>query len=172
MGGYRSGRRPDKFFATVEDCCKVTLYGVRGKGVSPLGTTHGCRLLRAARLDAQIWWLSKSPRLHLRCTCFEEKDSEPVELATTIPYFKGLRFWLVCPSCRRRVTKLFCIRNRRSFLCRICQGLTYRSCRDSHDLDAIIAKTRQPWQSRAEALCSLRVFRETLWASCGYGLKK
>ena len=105
MGGYRSGRRPDKFFATVEDCCKVTLYGVRGKGVSPLGTTHGCRLLRAARLDAQIWWLSKSPRLHLRCTCFEEKDSEPVELATTIPYFKGLRFWLVCPSCRRRVTK-------------------------------------------------------------------
>ena len=171
MGGSGSGR-PGKFVATVEDCCSVSLYGKRGKGVSPSCRTYGCRLATAARIDARVWWCSGPPRFFLHCTCFENQDTEQVNLVTTSPYFGGVRFWLVCPSCRRRVTKLFCTWNRRSFLCRICQGLTYRSCRESHDQDAIIAKIRQSGQSRAEALRSIRELRETLWDSWGYSLKK
>ena len=172
MGGYGSGRRPEKFLATTEDCCSVRLYGKRGKGVSPSCRTFGCRLTTAARIDARVWWCSEPPRFFLNCTCFENQDSEQVKLVTTAPYFGGLRFWFVCPSCRRIVTKLFCLGSRRSFLCRACHVLTYRSCRNSHDDDAIIAKIRQPGQSRAEAMRSLKELRESLWAAWSYRLKK
>ena len=171
VGGSGSGC-PGKFVAVVEDCCSVNLYGKCGKGVSPSCRTFGCRLTTAARIDARVWWCSEPPRFFLNCTCFENQDSEQVKLVTTVPNFGGLRFWLVCPSCSRRFTKLYCLGDRKSFQCRTCQGLTYRSCRESHEDDAIIAKIRQPGQSRAEALRSLREFRESLWASCGYGLKK
>jgi CRP-like cAMP-binding protein len=83
-----------------------------------------------------------------------------------------LRFWLVCRSCQSRVTKLFCLGSRRSFLCRVCHGLTYMSSRESHKFDAVIAEMRQPGQSRAEALRSLKELRDSLWASWGYRLKK
>jgi hypothetical protein len=49
------------------------------------------------------------------------------------------------------------------FTCRICQRLTYRSCRESHELDGIVAKIRLPGQSRAEAIRSLKEFRKSLW---------
>ena len=144
MGGYGSGRRPEKYFATTEESCSVRLYGKRGKGVSPSCRTYGCRLTTAARIDARVWWCSGPPRFFLHCTCFENQDSEQVKLVTTAPYFGGLRFWLVCRSCHGRVTTLFCLGSRRSFLCIVCQGLTYQSCRESHKLDAVIAEMRQP----------------------------
>jgi len=170
MGGYGSGRWPEKYFATTKDCCSVRLYGEPGKGVSPSCRIFGCRLSIAAKIDARIWWCSSPLNIFLYCTSFENQNSVQVNLVTTTPYFGGLRYWLVCPSCRRRVTKLFCLGRRRGFFCRVCQGLTYQSCRSSHDLDPIIAKTRQPGQSRAEALRKLKEFRETLLSS--WGLKK
>jgi hypothetical protein len=57
------------------------------------------------------------------------------------------------------------------FTCRICQRVTYQSCRESHDLDSIIAKIRLPGQSRAEAIRALKEFRETLLASKSYRSK-
>lgn len=54
-----------------------------------------------------------------------------VNLAVTVPHFGGRRYWFVCPSCRRRVRKLYhyvaFFGERRGFACRLCLGLPYRS---------------------------------------------
>jgi hypothetical protein len=66
-----------------------------------------------------------------------------VGLATTRPYFGGLRWWLVCPlivdgrPCNRRVSKLYLPGSARYFGCRHCHDLTYTSCQESHKDDAL-----------------------------------
>jgi hypothetical protein len=45
-------------------------------------------------------------------------------LTTTIPRFGGLRYYFLCPRCRRRVGKLYDVRG---WACRRCHRLTYQS---------------------------------------------
>jgi hypothetical protein len=68
------------------------------------------------------------------------EGEEPVEcrvpLSSTCPKFGGLRVWLNCPTCGRRVAKLHRPPGARLFGCRACHTLTYLSCRESHRWDA------------------------------------
>lgn len=61
--------------------------------------------------------------------------TETVPLVTTRPNFGGLRWWFLCPRCRRRVGKLYMAPGAVRFLCRVCHGLTYRSAQE-HDKTA------------------------------------
>jgi hypothetical protein len=47
-----------------------------------------------------------------------------VELTTTTPYYGGLRYWFVCPSCHRRSGMLYST-GLRVYACRRCHGLVY-----------------------------------------------
>jgi hypothetical protein len=60
-----------------------------------------------------------------------------VTLDKTTPFFGGIRWWFVCPSCGRRSALLFLPYGHGGFLCRRCHGLTYLSCRDSHRFDRL-----------------------------------
>jgi hypothetical protein len=53
-------------------------------------------------------------------------------LTATRPHFGGRRWWFLCPSCGRRVGKLYLPPNEKIFACRLCHGLTYRSSQTSH----------------------------------------
>lgn len=60
-----------------------------------------------------------------------------IELDKTIPFFGGIRWWFVCPSCKRRAAKIYLPFRDDRFLCRHCHGLTYQSCQDSHRFDKL-----------------------------------
>jgi hypothetical protein len=62
-----------------------------------------------------------------------------IELDKTIPFFGGVRWWFVCPSCKRRAAKLYIPMRHDSFLCRRCHGLTYQTSQDSHRFDNLFS---------------------------------
>ena len=60
---------------------------------------------------------------------------EPVEpylarFDTTRPYFGGLCYWWLCPSCGRRCAHIY---GGRLFLCRLCHNLSYASAQTAGD---------------------------------------
>jgi len=61
-------------------------------------------------------------------------------LTWTPCHFGGRRWWFICPmevdgeDCNRRVGVLY-LPNDKSFGCRHCHNLTYRSCQESHQFD-------------------------------------
>ena len=178
MGGYGSGP-PEKYRGTVEACRSLDIREMlRQKWIEPGRRTSGIiKWLFAGKEVASIGHEGRmdAQSAHLRLYYTHNQTDHIdyiVNFTTTSPNYGGVRYWFICPSCRRRTGKLYLLGDNGYFLCRTCQGLTYRSCRESHEDDAIIAKIRQPGQSRAEALRSLREYRKTLWAAWGYSLKK
>lgn len=69
------------------------------------------------------------------------KVKQPIFVQTTKPNFGGVRYWLTCTlmangqCCGRRVGKLYLPPGSDYFGCRHCHDLTYRSCRESHEVD-------------------------------------
>ena len=59
----------------------------------------------------------------------EHPRRQDVGLAYATPRFGGRRPWFTCPACERRCALLYYRRGR--FGCRTCQGLAYRSQRES-----------------------------------------
>lgn len=51
--------------------------------------------------------------------------------------FQGHRWWWECPECNRRVRYLYLPEGEQGFKCRLCSGLTFQSCRDSHRHDSL-----------------------------------
>jgi len=172
MGGYGSGRQVEKYFCTVEECYGLDINKmVRGKWFEPRRRTSGTIKWHVGDKEvASIGYEGRMdlspPYLRLYYTWNQTDHIDyKVCFTTSRPNYGGDRYWFLCPSCMKRVGKLHLAPGQKYFTCRICQRLTYQSCRESHQLDALIAKMRQPGQSRAEALRSLKEFRETLLAS-------
>lgn len=53
-------------------------------------------------------------------------------LIRTIANFGGIRYWFICPYCKRRVGTLYKPKNEIRFKCRHCHNLTYKSTQ-THD---------------------------------------
>ncbi len=74
---------------------------------------------------------SNDPRLNYRArtgTETWEDIDEVIPFTTTTPHPGGVRFWLTCPSCRRRCRIVY---GGRRFRCRKCHGLVYESQHES-----------------------------------------
>jgi hypothetical protein len=70
-------------------------------------------------------FLGENPRLKI--TYSPDKDlerSQTISLTQTPCYFGGFRWWMLCPTCNRRVGKLYLFGQ---YKCRHCHDLTYRS---------------------------------------------
>jgi hypothetical protein len=50
-----------------------------------------------------------------------------IPVTTSVPHFGGRRFWFKCPSCGRRVGRLYRPWEQSKFACRGCHYLTYRT---------------------------------------------
>ncbi len=73
------------------------------------------------------------------------------KLAITIPRFGGVRFWYVCPSCGRRRGKLYATYADRSYRCRACLGLVYRSQYEKSWRDRFISFFMLGWDRMSPA---------------------
>jgi hypothetical protein len=150
VGGSGSGGRRDGYAPrlTVEACAVLDMAAVnsvdgirRGEITTATCEAPGGKFTFRLILDARHAG-GESYALDYRAT--KLRDGEVIEtedvvdrgpLASTRPYFGGLRWWWRCLGCGRRVGKLYLPPGQTRFRCRRCHGLTYRSTRHSHDAE-------------------------------------
>jgi hypothetical protein len=160
MGGYGSGnhyhwwRHGKK--TIVEDCLSLDANRWMREGILSNGserngswqwTYHDGRRF-VVNYQVTIWEMDE-PALRLwyswAWTATGEKESADywVRLAATSQHFGGQRWWFVCPlgvngvACNRRVGKLYLPPGGRTFGCRHCHELTYKSCQESRKYDSL-----------------------------------
>jgi hypothetical protein len=81
---------------------------------------------------------SGQPELTLKLAPWESgAGCTDIAMEATRPHYGGQRWWFRCPECRERRTTLYVRRGYWS--CRVCHGLTYRSCQQAHHLERRIA---------------------------------
>jgi hypothetical protein len=56
-----------------------------------------------------------------------------ISLAYDLPHLGGRHWWFVCPLCGRRRLHLY-LRSH-DWGCRVCHGMTYRSCQEAQRLE-------------------------------------
>jgi hypothetical protein len=78
-------------------------------------------------LEIRFYMDPARERAWLEFTVHERQFKQPIECTKTPCNYGGERVWFVCPSCRRRVGKLYLLNMLHScyWSCRHCQGLTY-----------------------------------------------
>ncbi len=133
MGGYGSGRwgwHSKK--RTTDSCLSFDIAKLYRKGLLRPNTTASCTStwssgssisfeLHTGATDgyAKMLYSYKGGSMHY-----------PVQIATTVPRFGGLRWWWLCPWCHRRARYLYLNPRNGRFECRLCCGLTYRSAQE------------------------------------------
>jgi len=74
----------------------------------------------------------KKIRVRMAYTIGKDSVDFPMDVTTTSCNFGGVRYWLGCPNCGKRVGKLYLPPGEKFFRCRTCYNLTYKSCKE-HD---------------------------------------
>lgn len=140
MGGFGSGRHWFSKKRTVEECLTLDVN----------------KLVKGELLDksfAEVRWYREGKQIYAVGYTLEERESvltvydpvaQDVPLVTTRLHSGGKRYWFLCPSCRRRVGRLYLPHGKNYFLCRRCYNLTYRSCQESHAFDWFFLKADIP----------------------------
>lgn len=126
MGGFGSGKRSNRW--RVEDCSPViSLPGLLRHGVLPdsdkrttINHLNGDRFLYS--LDITAKRISEN-----QMTWFVHNTQQLISLSSTALNFGGCRWWLECPKCERRYSKLYMLPQGSMFACRLCHNLWYRS---------------------------------------------
>ena len=163
MGGSGSGRYADTYNYTVEDCLDIDIsLMIRRRWLK-----HDCNstgTLRWTRNEEETGSIGYRSRLGFNPAYISlfytwkktEEHDYKVFLTKTYPNYGGFRYWFSCPSCGKRVRKLYSAPGSGYFLCRTCQNLTYSSCRESHQFDTLFARiafdTGLPAYAAEEAL--------------------
>jgi hypothetical protein len=125
-GGYRYGAgRPAKR-TRVEDCGVLDVRHLRAAGRLRHGD-HGALDIGAGLC---IWYRTDSSGVALH-RAYGEPAFQVVHLDSTPTNFGvGVRWWLRCPACNQRRTRLFCPpAEQMSLACRRCAPVTYPSQR-------------------------------------------
>jgi hypothetical protein len=132
MGGFGSGRKHYPTKTTVENCHKVDANNFAKWQYFQPGVRSG--IVR--------WSQGVSCGVHTNiddkpASCVFEYNGREVRvhLSWYRPGYGGRRYLFLCPQCRRRMRTLFfkgC-----EIACRICHGLTYKSCNKSDHLDGL-----------------------------------
>jgi len=153
------GRKPWSNRLTVEECYTLSIQTLARDKVfsSPIGTIWStiwtnCQAEELLRLGYTVS-RTAAGRLALYF-CYDAADGYsltarriefPVEITTTYCYLGGKRHWFLCPffrngvRCRRRVGRLYLPPGEPVLGCRLCYGLTYKTCQTHNKrLDRLI----------------------------------
>jgi hypothetical protein len=142
MGGYGSGRYPNKFRPTVDECQVIDVEKLRQwgclepgwRGTLPMGTAGTVFIDPALEVEDGYMRVSS---IALRSPTFPQKWESIVSIVSIVSIpgrIGGTRPYILCPGnahggpCNRRVVKLYDAG--RGFACRACNQLTYRSQRE------------------------------------------
>ncbi len=86
-------------------------------------------------------------------------------LTVTKPRFGGLRWWYVCPGCKRRARKLYNTGDDPRLLCRRCRGLVYECQYQKHPLLVYLRRLRKEQSPEYE-----RKWLHALWRAERQGM--
>lgn len=151
MGGIGSGREAWAYSGTVEESLSIDINQlVRVGAINPYVNAIGTIAWRkqigqdpAISFETQCY--AENGHIKLQYTVSNIADRKKaigyiVDLFTTKQHFGGRRWWFICPNqeCNALASKLYQPPSAELFLCRKCQNLTYRSCRDSGKRDSFI----------------------------------
>jgi len=140
MGGYGSGVKFDKQ-STLENLKKLDVRLLKKKGALKTNSAGTLSWTVGGQPDGAIRFRMTDADIRLN---FNYRDSayndwvaveQIVGLEKTPCHFGGERTWFTCPDCRRRVGVL-CLADK-TFACRRCNGVAYRS-NNAGKLDRLI----------------------------------
>lgn len=131
MGGYGSGRRPER--VAVEDCLTIDVGLFRRRGLLKPGSRGECAWSRHGQRTGAIGFHAEEERIVLDYRCRGEAITQTIWLTDAPCHYGGSRLWFECPHCGRNAGKLHLAPGRRYFECRDCYGLTYESRREDPD---------------------------------------
>lgn len=137
MGGYGSGRRGTR--ATMEECLSVdaNFYARRGM-FKPGGKWGISRWSRGDHETGSCGVLTMIDENQAVCVFQYNDRKKAVNLSAYVPGFGGKRYFFLCPVCGRRMRTLHF--RGEEIACRICHGLTYTSCNESHKFDSLFMR--------------------------------
>jgi hypothetical protein len=154
MGGYGSGQWQSWGAKdTIESTKCLDIFRLRK--IIPLGASYCIGQLTWGSTSCISYQLNKDQIiLDYKFTSGHYEGEAlryAIPLVTTHPHYGGVRYWFSCPSCWRRVGKLYLARKR--FECRGCARLAYESTRAGRrDLIRMIeACDRRAMRSSARA---------------------
>ena len=116
----------------VEDCLVLDVFDLAKQGYLRDGASSTSRWKQEERVVGTVAWRLTGGALHLTYTVTMGDDgktdySYPVSLGHTPGTFGGERVWFACPSCGKRVRKLYLPPSGWRFWCRTCHDLSYAS---------------------------------------------
>ncbi len=137
MGGYGSSRwgwhsKKDTTESTLSfDVSKLYRKGLirpntTGSGASTWSTGS------TVSFDVSTRDTDGYVKMHYTWKWNKQEMDYTIHLTATRPYFGGLRWWWLCPWCRKRARILYLNSRNGRFECRSCCDLTYRSAQE-HD---------------------------------------
>lgn len=108
----------------VENCLTLgpplgSLYETKGTLSWPNGSVVDYSI-SIARSELDIFFQHNRTRMQ-----------QEIPLQQSIPNYGGIRWWFLCPKCRRRVSRLYKPSAVYCFFCRHCHNLTYESAQTS-----------------------------------------
>ncbi len=144
MGGYGSGRRPGKKKQDILPYVDLRL--LRRKGALADGCVSVLQWFRKSRYigEVQVTVAEDQIILEYQAQIPTQHITQSVNLTYTPCYFGGVRPWMLCPGCHRRVLILYA--GSTCFRCRHCFKLTYSS-RNEGKLDLLL---RRIWKVRSK----------------------
>lgn len=122
---------------TVEACLGITTQFLKKQGHLSRkwsSSSSSCNWYRGKTQTGSMNFIVNTKELYVqfmyteidRITHEKTEKNYSIKLFTTSCNFGGLRYWLVCPFCQRKVGGLY-IHEKNDFACRHCLDLTYES---------------------------------------------
>jgi len=106
----------------------------------------------SSSIGYNVCWVAGVPIIDLAYRWRNTEDvSISIRLETTPTQFGGERWWFNCPmivagvACNRRAGKLYLPPGAKCFGCRLCHGLTYRSCQEAHQAQRFFNRVAGLW---------------------------
>jgi len=165
MGGLGSGRWAGHIRkTTVGECHTLHLKTLRdGLDAGPgyrgwVRWTTGDRETAAIGFD--VIGSRDAPAICLRYACVRGDERQPVADLVDVTFstlcYGGRCPYFVCPGCGTRARTLHLPPGRSLFRCRTCHDLTYQSCLESHQWDALFRAITPPGMSTSALVRGLR----------------
>lgn len=124
---------------TVEECLKFSLTDITRAYRQPLhelvGTVGSITWTNGSSISYGIQRINMDLQLHLWYSVNKESRKQPIRISNTECNYGGVRYWMHCPRCFRRIGKLHNVGG--CVACRQCHDLTYTSAQEAHQFDSL-----------------------------------